>query len=218
MPFAVTSTEDASAALELLKAEDAGRAGLLIGGRAVGTVPDRGSWPALPPGATWARELVRGPQDLTAVLDAALDRVAVVADLAAATSLVSEHPAVRAVTRAGDILGTGWAAGGSTSAPSAIEIQAAVDEAQQNAADAGARLERLRTELNAATALLAERNRDVEAALIALHESDAKLSAVSEHLAQLGQAARSATEEAERLDRARGVAEQARDRDPGRAG
>src|SRR6202012_811960 len=88
---AVTSTEDASAALELLKAEDAGRAGLLIGGRTVGSVPDRASWPALPPGALWARDLVRGPQDLSAVLDAALDRVAVVADLAAATSLVSEQ-------------------------------------------------------------------------------------------------------------------------------
>ena len=60
---AVASTEDASAALELLKTEDAGRAGLLIGGRAIGAAarPIAASWPALPPGAVWARELVRGP-------------------------------------------------------------------------------------------------------------------------------------------------------------
>jgi chromosome segregation protein len=139
--------------------------------------------------------------------------VVVVADLSAATTLIAEHPTLRAVTRAGDILGSGWAAGGSTSAPSAIEIQAAVDEAEQASADAGSRLDVLRVRLNDATILLAERDREVEQALIALHESDAKLSAVSEHLAQLGQAARAAAAEADRLDQARGQAEQNRDRD-----
>ena len=51
------------------------------------------------------------------------------------------------------------------------------------------------------------------AALVALHESDARLSAVAEQLAELGQEARSARAEAERLDVARADAEQARDRD-----
>jgi chromosome segregation protein len=217
---AVASAEDASAALELLKAQDAGRVGLLIGGHDTARgdlVPttDISGWPALPPGAVWARELVRGPDALTLVIEAALDRVAVVDDLAAATSLTTENPTVRAVTRAGDILGARWAAGGSASSPSAIEIQAAVDEAQNNASEAGARLEHLRVELNDATTLLAERNRDVEQALIALHESDAKLSAVSEHVAQLGQAARAAVAEADRLDRARQAAQENRDRDLG---
>ena len=213
---AVASAEDASAALELLKAQDAGRVGLLIGGHGADLGPtDISGWPALPPGAVWARALVRGPEALQAVIEAALDRVAVVDDLAAATSLTSEHPTVRAVTRAGDILGARWAAGGSASSPSAIEIQAAVDEAQNNASEAGSRLEHLRVELNDATTLLAERNRDVEQALIALHESDAKLSAVSEHVAQLGQAARAAAAEADRLDRARQSAEENRDRDLG---
>ncbi len=210
---AVRSTEDASAALELLKTEDAGRAGLLIGGHGPVAAADPSSRPALPPGAVWAQQVVHGPDSLTAVINTTLALVAVVDDLAAANSLVSEHPSVRAVTRAGDVLGADWAVGGSASAPSAIEIQAAVDEAQQNSAEAGARLERLRLELNEATALLAERNRDVEQALKSLHESDAKLSAVSEHLAQLGQVVRAATAEADRLDKARGEAEQNRDRD-----
>jgi chromosome segregation protein len=54
---------------------------------------------------------------------------------------------------------------------------------------------------------------EVEQALDALHESDARLSAVAEQLAQLGESARSATAEATRLDEARAAAEEARDRD-----
>jgi chromosome segregation protein len=208
---AVASTDDASAAIELLKAQDAGRASLLVGGPAAPL--DRASWPALPPGASWALDAVRGPGALQGVIDAALDRVAVVDDLPAAASLVAEYPALRAVTRMGDVLGVGWAAGGSASAPSAIEIQAAVDEAQQKADEAGTRLERVRRELADATEELATQTAAVERALSALHESDARLSAVAEQLAQLGQAARSAADEAARLDKARGQAEENRDRD-----
>ena len=51
------------------------------------------------------------------------------------------------------------------------------------------------------------------AALSALNESDARLAAVAEQLAQLGAASRSAAAEAHRLDEAGTAAEQARDRD-----
>ena len=54
---------------------------------------------------------------------------------------------------------------------------------------------------------------EVEQALDALHESDARLSAVAEQLAQLGESARQAGAEATRLDEARAAAEDARDRD-----
>ena len=208
---AVASTEDATAALLLLKEQDGGRAGLLVGGPV--TPPERGSWPPLPPGARWALDIVHAPDSLRGTLALALDRVAVVEDLAAAASLVAEHRRVRAVTRAGDVLGAGWAAGGSASAPSAIEIQAAVDEAQHRAEQAGARHDQVRTQLSEANEVLAQQTTAVEQALDALHESDAKLAAVAEQLAQLGQAARSASAEADRLDRARGAAEQARDKD-----
>jgi len=136
-----------------------------------------------------------------------------VADLAGAHSLVADHPSVRAVTHDGDVLGARWSAGGSSSAPSAIEIRAAVDEAQLKADEAAARHERLHAQLSESRGRAEALQGNVEAALLALHESDAKLSAVAEQLAQLGQAARSASAEAARLDAARGAAEQARDRD-----
>ncbi|MDT4972425.1 MAG: chromosome segregation protein, partial [Pseudonocardiales bacterium] len=134
-------------------------------------------------------------------------------DLAGAHSLVADHPSVRAVTHAGDVLGARWSAGGSASAPSAIEIRAAVDEAQLKADEAASRHERLHAQLTESRTRAEALRGDVEAALLALHESDAKLSAVAEQLAQLGQAARSASAEAARLDTARTAAEEARDRD-----
>src|SRR5262249_40251540 len=141
------------------------------------------------------------------------DRVAVVESLAAARTLVADHPQLRAVTRAGDVLGAQWASGGSSSTPSAIEIRAAVDEAQQKADEAAARHDRLHAQLTEATSRAGELEADVAAALESLHESDARLSAVAEQLAELGQEARSAHGEAERLDLARSQAEDARDRD-----
>jgi chromosome segregation protein len=209
--IAVASPDDAAAAMELLKADDAGRAGLVIGGAA--SQLDRDAWPLLPPGARWVVDLVRAPDTLRGAVENALERVAVVADLDEALAVVNTHPDVRAVTAGGDVLGGGWAAGGSASAPSAIEVQAAVDEAQQQADEAGARHERLHAALAEATQRAEALRRDVEIALDALNESDARLSAVAEQLAQLGQAARSATAEADRLEQARADAEQARDRD-----
>jgi chromosome segregation protein len=208
---AVGSLRDAVAALELLKSDDGGRAGLLVGGSAdlASTRPSL----ALPAGAMWAADAVQAPESLRAGIAHALAGVAIVPDLAAAESLVAGHPAIRAVTRDGDLLGAHWSSGGSASTPSAIEISAAVDEARQKADDAAARHERLHAELAEARAASAARHAEVEAALEALHESDAKLSAVAERLAELGQVARSAGAEAARMDEARGKVDEARDRD-----
>ncbi|SOD73437.1 condensin subunit Smc [Jatrophihabitans sp. GAS493] len=216
---AVSSGHDATSALELLKSTDAGRAGLLIGGPLPSSVPssttaiDRSGWPALPDGAVWASDVVRAPEALRAAVAEALQLVAVVPDLQMAQRLVAAAPAVRAVTTAGDVLGTTFAIGGSASAPSAIEIQAAVDEAAQKAEEATAAHLRFGAELNDARAELDRARSAVQTALAALNESDARLSAVAETLAELGQRERSAIAEAERLDHARYEAEQARDRD-----
>ncbi|MDT4891122.1 MAG: chromosome segregation protein [Pseudonocardiales bacterium] len=207
---AVATPSDAVAALELLKSEDAGRAGLLIGGAAV---PPRESWPQLPHGAGWAADLVQAPDSVRGSVAAALDRVAVVDGLADAHSLLADHPEVRAVTRSGDVLGARWSVGGSASAPSTIEIRAAVDEAQQKADEAAGRHERLHAQLTESRQRADELEAQVAVALACLHESDARLSAVAEQLAELGQEARSAHGEAERLDAARARAEEARDRD-----
>ena len=206
---AVTSSADAIAALQVLKADDGGRAGLVIGDapRRI----DRSSWPSLPADASWAIDVVRVPDALRGAVEQALDHVAVVSDLAAAQTLLADHPAVRAVTQAGDVLGVGWAAGGSASAPSAIEVRAAVDEAQLKADEASARHERLHAGLTEATRRAESLRAAVVEALNALNESDARLSAVAEQLAELGQVARSAAAEAQRIDQARADAEQARD-------
>ncbi|HEX8095380.1 chromosome segregation protein SMC, partial [Jatrophihabitans sp.] len=208
---AVSSPAEARAALQLLKSTDAGRAGLVVGGAT--EPPERAGWPALPDGARWAVEVVSCPRPLRATVASALSQVAVVAGLEEAERLVTEHASVRAVTRAGDMLGRDWAAGGSSSSPSALEVQAAVDEADQRAAEAAGTFDRLEAELEEARQVAAGRQAEVEATLDALNESDARLNAVAERLAQLAQAERSATGEAERLDLARQAAESARDSD-----
>ncbi|PZS18617.1 MAG: chromosome segregation protein SMC, partial [Pseudonocardiales bacterium] len=208
--IAVGSVDDAVAALEVLKAEDAGRAGLLVGGSAPDTTVMRAQ---LQDPDVWADEVVTVPEQLRAAVAQALSGAAIVDDLAAARALIDTVPGVVAVTRAGDVLGTRWSAGGSASAPSAIEIRAAVDEAQLKADEAAARHERVHAQLTESRSRAGVLRGDVDTALLALHESDAKLSAVAEQLAQLGQAARSASAEAARLVAASSDAEQARDRD-----
>jgi chromosome segregation protein len=209
---AVGSPDEAVRALELLKTDDGGRAGLLVGAPLADAESPR-PLPPLPPGGKWALTAVQVPPSLRGSVASALDRVAIVDDLAAAAALVADHPDIRAVTRDGDVLGAHWSAGGSSSAPSAIEISAAVDEARQKADEAAARHERLHAELADARAVSGKRREEVETALEALHESDAKLSAVAERLAQLGQVARSAGAEAARMDEARAKVDAARDRD-----
>jgi chromosome segregation protein len=208
---AVDAADGAIAALRLLKRDDAGRAGLLI---AAGPGSSGGEpWPALPDGARWAVDVVHGPAALRPALRRLLDRVAVVANLDAARELVAAEPGVRAVTPDGDLLGTDWAAGGSADAPSVLEVQAAVEEAEQRLQEAGRRRARLAEQLAEAREEAEERTAEVEAALGALNESDAKMNAVAEQLARLGAAARSAVAEGARLDRARADAERNRDRD-----
>ncbi len=207
---AVSAVTDAVQVLELLKTQDGGRAGLLVGG--TDAERQRATRP-LPPDAGWAADVVTAPAALQGPVAAALHDVVVVPDLAAAATLVTDHPDLIAVTRDGDVLGARWSIGGSASAPSAIEINAAVDEARQKAEEAAARHERLHGDLVAARDDATRLGTEVEAALTALHESDARLSAVAERLAELGQVARSAGAEAARLEQTRARIDQAREDD-----
>ncbi|MCW2665246.1 MAG: chromosome segregation protein, partial [Frankiales bacterium] len=207
---AVASPAAAVDALALLKQSDAGRAGMLVGGAP--PQPDDAR-PALADGARWALDLVDGPVALQPALGRLLHRVAVVADLAAARALVEQHPGVRAVTAEGDLLGADWASGGSASAPSLLEVQAAVDEAAARHDEAAQRYERLHFAVAGAQARVQEAATEVEAALVVLHESDARMAAVGEQLALLASAVRAAEAEEGRLQQARVRAEEARDRD-----
>ncbi len=211
---AVASPADAAAALTRLKTDDAGRAGLLVGGA---TYEQDGArhegLPTLPDGCRWAIDLVESPDALRPALTRALRRVAVVSSLHEAAALVEREPGVRAVTAEGDLLGADWAVGGSASAPSLLEVQAAVDEAAAAHDEAQRTQERLRFEVQAARAEVEHAGVDVEAALIALHSSDAAMAALAEQLGLLASASRSAEAEAGRLQQARVRAEEARDKD-----
>ncbi|MFN2536049.1 MAG: chromosome segregation protein SMC, partial [Pseudonocardiaceae bacterium] len=206
--LAVADLNVAVVALSQLREQRAGRAGLLVGGAAA-TV-DRSTWPELPIGARWAVDLVRSPEQLRPALHRLLECTAVVDDLPAARALLAALPTARAVTVDGDVLGGDWAHGGSGRSQSFIEVQAAIEDGQARLAECEMHIEQLAAELDGAGAEEAARAEDVDNTLAALHESDAKLSAVAEQLARLGQAARSASGEAERLRRQRDEMEQRR--------
>jgi len=204
---AVTDSEAAVGALTHLKNDDLGRAGLLLGGGEV----DRGDWPDLPAGSTYAADVIDCPATVRPALTRLLHKTAVVDDLAAARSLVASLPDVVAVTREGDLFGAHFASGGSEGKQSLLEIQAAVDEAATALTEAVASAERLAFDLARIEAERAEAQQRVDVALARLHESDATLAAVAEELGQHGSLARAARAEAERMTEAMGKAETSRE-------
>ncbi len=203
---AVTDVDAAVRAIGYLKGADLGRAGLLLGG---GPVEHR-SWPGLPATATYALDVIECPDSLRPALARLLFKVAVVDDLDAARALAGELPDVVAVTRDGDLLGSHLAAGGSSSQPSLIEVQAAVDEAAEQLAEVISSSERLGFDMSRLESERLEAQKRADVALAKLHESDATLAAVAEELGQYGSQARSARAEAERLTQAIAKAEEGR--------
>ena len=189
----VATPADATRAIAHLKDEDAGRAGMLVAaaGPAARALE-------VPPGARPALSLVTAPDDLHPALGRLLGDVVVVEDLAAARRVVESHPDLLAVTRDGDLLGAHVAAGGSRSAPSLLQVQAAVDEATDALSGAEHRAQRAQFALQQAQTARAAATERVEAALDRLHDSDARMNAVAEQLGQLGSAVRSAAAEADR--------------------
>ncbi|MGW1994414.1 chromosome segregation protein SMC [Embleya sp. NPDC001921] len=210
--IAVTGVQPAVEALRLLRKDDAGRAALLLGGVAAAGPAAGGSarWPALPAGAVYAAGLVSVPEQLRGAVAGLLDRVAVVEDLAAAADLVRALPGVRAVTRAGDLVGEGFAHGGSASAPSLLEVQAAVDEAAERLAELTERCARLTDALADAVAARREAAGAVERITAQRREAEHKAAAAAQQLGRLGGQARAAAGEAERLAGAVAAAEAAR--------
>ena len=184
----------AIAGLMLLHRDAAGRAAVIVLDGSASSVP--AVRPA-PSGARWLTDVVDGPRDLLDALRARLGDVALVDSLDAAASLRASG--VTVVTRDGDLVTATHAIGGSGEAPTLLEIQAAVDEAERALDDVQHRLERTRFELAAAIESQRSATEDAEAALARLHESDARLAAIAEQLGLLGQAARAATAEADRL-------------------
>ena len=192
-------------ALQLLKDDDAGLASLLLaapdgcaaelsaGTSAPGPQP-------LPGGARWAADLVTASEPLLgSLVRTLLAGTAVVEDLGSASELIQAQPGLTVVTRAGDAFTALTVRGGSANAPSLLEVQAAVDDAEARLASVSADLERNRFALASAQARRAEAQERADTALDRLHESDARLAAVAERLGHLNSVLRSAVGESERL-------------------
>ncbi|HSF98476.1 MAG TPA: chromosome segregation protein SMC [Ornithinibacter sp.] len=209
--LAVPSGEHAARALSSLRDTSGGRAALLVGGTASPT--DSGQWPRLDGSAVWARDVVSASAEVRPAVEQLLERVALVPTSAHALALVARGEGITAVTADGDVFGPGWARGGSSAGESLLELQAAVDESRERLDAAAAQVEQARFALVTAREQARDVGAQVEAALEALHESDARMAAVAERLGGLGAAMRTASAEADRTERAIAVARENLERD-----
>jgi chromosome segregation protein len=203
---AVTGPSAAADALRLLRKDDAGRAALILAGAPEGAAGPVGhgegvaaaAAAALPAGARYAVELVAADSDLLPAVRLLLRAVVVVDSLGDAEALVALHPELTAVTAEGDLLAAHSAVGGSAKAPSVLEVQAQVDEAdaeldrlEGQCAELAGRQEAARERRTAAARAadeLAQRRR----------AADKEKSAVAQQLGRFGGQARAAAGEADR--------------------
>jgi chromosome segregation protein len=198
--LAVESFGAARSAVAALKEADGGRASLVLGDwPAQENYPEPTSAAGLPGGAVWALDLVEAPQRLRGAMIAMLSGVAVVHDLGQALDLVAARPQLRAVTIDGDLVGAGWVSGGSDRKPSTLELTSEIDKARSDLATAEAQVAQLSAALSGALTEQTARQDSAEQALAALNESDTAISAMYEQLGRLGQEARTAKEEWNRL-------------------
>jgi chromosome segregation protein len=197
----------ARSAVAALKQSDGGRAAIVLGDWPADEPPPSGP---LPPDALWATELVEMPSRLRGAFMAMLSGVAVVRDMSAALDLVASNPRLRAVTADGDLVGAGWVSGGSDRKPSTLEITSEVEKARDALAAAEKQTSELTAALSGALAEQASRHDAAEQALAALNESDAAISAIYEQLGRLGQDARNADDEWQRLIKQRDELESGR--------
>ncbi|WP_431782969.1 chromosome segregation protein SMC [Streptomyces chumphonensis] len=200
---AVDGPGAAAEALRRLRKLDAGRAALLVSGAG----PPEAAFGR--EGLTYAAGLVRGPEELLPAVRRLLADVVVVDTLEAAVELLRTVPGITAVTVEGDLLGAHFAQGGSAGAPSLLETQAAVDEADS----ALERLEARCAELTESRDRAAERHRECAAAVEELGRrrstADREKSAVAARLGRLAGQAKGAAGEAERCEAAVAKAEDA---------
>ncbi|NHN54414.1 chromosome segregation protein SMC [Calidifontibacter sp. DB0510] len=201
----VADSLDAGAtALERLRADDAGRATVLLAG-----APDAGRREVtLPAGARWAAEVVTVPADLRPAVDRLLDGIVLVDSVDDAKSVVAQDDSLTAVTADGDLVAAGYLRGGSSGAPSLLEIQSAVDESRAAVEEAAQRGERAQFLLEQTRGEVEQAQAALDAALERLSASDARMASIGEQLSSLGQALKAARSERDRLTTGRAGVEQ----------
>ena len=207
---AVASPEAAENAVRMLRRDEAGRAALVVVGQ---EQADASQWPTLSYGQRYAIDLISCDDALRSSLRGILNRVVVTDSLDQARQIVAGNSSLRAVTRDGDVLGSGFVHGGSNSSNSLVEIQAAFDDTQAKLEESVHRLDRARFALAASTQAFAEAEVKVAHALEQLHESDAGMAAVAEQLGALQAAVRNAKNDGETIEASIAAATKAREDD-----
>ncbi|MCF7550180.1 chromosome segregation protein SMC [Pseudonocardia sp. WMMC193] len=210
---AVAGPAAAVAALRALRQGEHGAATLLVGASGEGpeleaAAERRPVAPAgrpAPPAGRWAAEAVRAPAGLTAPIGGLLSGIVLVSSLDEAA--VVARAGLVAVTSEGDVLEEFRARGGSGGGSSALELQAAVDEAVAAREANEAELARLRPALDGARAEEAARKADVEAATAERRAAEQRRAAAGSRLGRLEQVVRSAEQEAQRLRQRRDAVE-----------
>ncbi|MFA7324850.1 MAG: chromosome segregation protein SMC, partial [Candidatus Nanopelagicales bacterium] len=200
----VRGVDAAVSSVILLKERDAGRAALVVAPDGASPVPAAS---ALAPAGSWLIDQVSCDNALRAVIERLLVNAVLVDEVQLAAQLSQVHPSLVFVTQAGDVFTHDVVHGGSQSAPSLLEVQAAFDETQAALQQVVHAAERARFDMVAARQAQLDAAAVVEHALSGLHESDARMAAVAEQLGQLGQVARAAGAEAERLTQSLAAAE-----------
>ncbi|MBO2455314.1 chromosome segregation protein SMC [Actinomadura barringtoniae] len=226
--IAVGSLDTAEAALGMLRAHDAGRAGLVVGG-------GKGEDVSRAAGADYAIDAVTVPEAVRPALEHLLRNVVVVDDLGAAVALVRSQPELRAVTRDGDLFGAHWVQGGASGGGQGLlQMRATLDQATEELAAAETGSEQGAEALASAVEAEQEAQTALDAAQVAvnqaqagvnhaqseldrvrgrLREFDAKAAQEAKHAARLEAGVRAARGEVERLTKALDAAGESLERD-----
>lgn len=192
----VGKLSDALDALTLLKRENAGRAEIIVVG-AHEAVPTIFNQP-LPQGSYRAVDLIRTTQ-LQRPLAHLLGNTVVAESLNIAHAILQQYPALRVVTKEGDILGRDLVSGGSKRESSLVELNSAIESSERALSELSHNGERMRFEIAQATEKVNSQRRDLDQVLSALHESDARMAGLIEQIAVFSQTRSSAQAEADRV-------------------
>ena len=213
---AVTDLNAAIAILTVLRESGAGTAGLVIAGypeagHSLTGRPQRAT--GLPPGARYALELVQASDELRPAVTQLLSGVVVATTLEQAADLLRANPALRVVTRDGDLLGPHWAVGGSAGQQSLLEVRAAADDAATGLEEVQEQCEQAAQQLAVAVRAEEAARRGVDEVRARMRQADSATSEISGRLGRLAGAARAASDEVRRLEKAIDAARQAGEKD-----
>lgn len=190
----VRGVQSAVSALVVLKDRDAGRGSLVVADALARRAPM-----GAPAFGRRLVDVVHAEADLGSLVESLLGSAVLVDTVDLAARGAAAQPEFTWVTAEGDVFAGGLVRGGSASAPSLLEVQTAYEEAQERLVAVNHRADALKFDLVRAKQDQANAADRVESALGRLHESDAQLAAIAEQLGHLGQTARAAASEADRL-------------------